>query len=114
MKRIFALCLFASPAFAAPPQNADPALAPWFQSLKQPKSGASCCSIADCRPVRYRIMGTDYEAFLDRETFGNSAPNQWTKVPPEVILRQRENPTGDGVLCFSFGRILCFIRGPET
>src|SRR6516164_2028992 len=34
---------------AAPPDNPDPALAPWFESLKQPGTGASCCSIADCR-----------------------------------------------------------------
>ena len=41
---------------AAPPENADPNLAPWFESLKQPGSGVSCCSIADCRPVEYRLV----------------------------------------------------------
>jgi hypothetical protein len=40
---------------AAPPENADPALHGWFESLKQPGSGVSCCSIADCRPVEYRL-----------------------------------------------------------
>jgi hypothetical protein len=38
------------PSHSAPPEGADPRLAPWFQSLESP-SGKSCCSIADCRPV---------------------------------------------------------------
>jgi hypothetical protein len=37
------------PALAAPPDNFDPKLSPWFDSLRQPGTGAGCCSIADCR-----------------------------------------------------------------
>jgi len=48
---------------AAPPENADPALHGWFESLKQPGSGVSCCSIADCRPVEYRLVAEGYEAY---------------------------------------------------
>ncbi len=54
---ILAALLAASPANAAPPENADPALAPWFQSLRQPETGMSCCDIADCRPTEYRTVG---------------------------------------------------------
>src|SRR5215469_16074808 len=50
IKIIIAVGLALSRAtLAAPPDNPDPALAPWFESLKQPGTGASCCSIADCR-----------------------------------------------------------------
>ena len=41
-------------AVAAPPDSPDPAVAPWFESLKQPGTGASGCSIADCRTVDFR------------------------------------------------------------
>ncbi len=44
------LLLIAS-AYGRPPENADPTLAPWFQSLSIPGTGISCCSIADCRPT---------------------------------------------------------------
>ena len=39
-------------ADAAPPvgQPVDPAMSYWYQSLKQPGTGAGCCAVADCRP----------------------------------------------------------------
>src|SRR6516165_1239854 len=49
---------------AAPPDNPDPALAPWFESLKQPGTGASCCSIADCRTVEFRQDRDGYEVLM--------------------------------------------------
>jgi hypothetical protein len=52
-------------AVAAPPDSPDPALAPWFESLKQPGTGASCCSIADCRTVEFRQDRDGYEVFID-------------------------------------------------
>lgn len=92
---------------AAPPENADPALAPFFQSLKQPGSGASCCSIADCRPVDYRMAADGYEAKLD----GN-----WVRVPDERVLHGQTNPTAHAIACRSpvNGSILCFVPASET
>jgi len=52
-------------AVAAPPDSPDPALAPWFESLKQPGTGAPCCSIADCRTVEFRQDRDGYEVFID-------------------------------------------------
>src|SRR5271165_5613726 len=63
-------------AAAAPPQNADPALAPWYRSLLQPGTTVSCCSLADCRPTEYRIKSDHYEALVG----GN-----WLAVPPDKI-----------------------------
>ena len=85
-----AAVLVCSAALGAPPENADPALAPWFRSLAQPGTGISCCSIADCRPVDARITPSGYEIFVK---------NEWLTVPPEKILRGKENPTGKPVAC---------------
>ncbi len=96
----------AVPASARPPPNADMSLAPWFQELRQPGTGISCCSIADCRPTDFRTNGSHYEAMVE---------GQWRSVPPETVLHSTDNPTGRAVVCYTPTRgILCFIRGPET
>ena len=98
---------------AAPPANADPALAPWFQSLRQPGTGESCCSLADCRPAEYRQTRNGYEAWIDGR-FGVS-PGMWVPVPEDKILQRIDNPTGRAVACYTpvLG-ILCFVRPAES
>lgn len=100
------LVLIAGAADARPPPNADMSLAPWFQGLRQPGTGISCCSIADCRQTDFRIAGGHYEVMID---------SQWRAVPPDKILDRIDNPTGRAVVCYTptLG-IMCFIRGPET
>src|SRR5271165_6605648 len=101
-----ALLMLPPPSAAAPPPDADPSLAPWFNSLQQPGSGISCCSIADCRPVDYRVVGDHYEVFIQ---------GQWLPVPPDKVLTRADNPTGRAVVCWTkVNGILCFVRGPET
>jgi hypothetical protein len=101
-----ALLLVPLPALAAPPPDADPALSPWFQSLRQPGTGVSCCSIADCRPVDYRTTPDGYEVFVD---------NRWQKVPPEKVLQRADNPVGRAIVCWTkLTGIMCFVRAPET
>jgi hypothetical protein len=94
---------------AAPPAGADPnsPIGQWFQSLKQPGSGVSCCSVADCRPVDYRIGAEGYEAMLD---------GSWVHVPDQRVLRNQANPTARAVLCRSpiSGAILCFVPASEA
>ena len=62
-----AILMLAFQAHAAPPDDADPKLAPWYNSLRQPFTNALCCSIADCRPVLSRLLDGHYEAFIDGE-----------------------------------------------
>ena len=64
---VLSLAMVLSPRMGAaePPANADPALRPWFELLKQPGTGVSCCSISDCRPVQYRLAIDGYEALID-------------------------------------------------
>jgi hypothetical protein len=100
------LLLLAGSAVAAPPQNADPALAPWFRSLLQPGTAISCCSLADCRPTEYRIKADHYEALVG----GN-----WVAVPPDKILQRTDNPTGHAIVCWTPLRgIMCFVRSTES
>lgn len=101
------LACISAPADAAPPANADPSLAPFFESLKQPGTGVSCCSIADCRPAEYRLSDNGYEALLD---------TKWVRVPDDRVLHGRDNPTGHAILCRSpiSGTILCFVPASET
>jgi len=103
---VVALGSLAGMAKADPPPNSNMSLAPWFRSLKQPGTGMSCCSIADCRQTDFRIQGGQYQALIE---------GQWRPIPPAAILRRTDNPTGRAVVCYTpyFG-IMCFIRGPET
>lgn len=100
------LVAFAATASAAPPPNADPALSPWFEDLRQPGTGRSCCSVADCRPVDYRIIHNHYEAFVGQ---------QWVEVPEDKVLHRFDNPTGRAVACWTPALgIICFVEGPGT
>lgn len=98
------LCVF--PARAAPPPDADPSLAPWFQSLRQPGTGILCCSLSDCRATSSRTTPGGYEALID---------NRWLPVPPNRVLEHTPNPTGRAIVCYLPGQgILCFVRPAET
>jgi hypothetical protein len=97
--------LLAPPVRAAPPPDADGTLAPWFQSLRQPNTGVSCCSMADCRTVDYRTDGDSYEALIE---------GRWIIVPREKILQRIDNPTGRAVVCWTPALgVLCFVRASE-
>lgn len=42
-------------AQAAPPTEAKSAFSDWYRTLRQPGSNYPCCSIADCRRMRYQF-----------------------------------------------------------
>lgn len=92
-------------AGAAPPDNADSALATWFRSLRAP-NGTACCTIADCRRATHRLTTEGYEVMIG---------DQWVAVPSERVLRRTDNPTGEAVVCRVPGTtlILCFVRPPD-
>ncbi|HEY1796538.1 MAG TPA: hypothetical protein VGG57_10500 [Stellaceae bacterium] len=92
--------------WARPPDNADPALHGWFESLRQPGTGVPCCSVADCRPTDYRLATDGYEVFLD---------NKWVRVPAQRIVHVA-NPVGRAIVCRTTvsDAILCFVPASET
>jgi hypothetical protein len=100
------------PSHAAPPANADPELAPWFRALRQPKSGLSCCDMADCRRVKYRVVEGHFQAFIGNEfARWQNPPYAWVDVPETSVLHEHDNPTGEGIACWSGNAIICFIEG---
>ena len=103
---------FCSPLKAAPPAGADPDLAPWFKSLRQPQTNLSCCDRSDCRMVRYRIMNGHFQAFIGQEfARWQNPPNDWVDVPEASVLHRHDNPTGEGVACWAGAKIICFVEG---
>jgi len=105
------ILISAAPALAAPPENPDPALRRWFEGLRQPGTGAPCCSLSDCRRVEARKGDTEWEIWIDAR-FG-VAPPFWEKAPPAKILRVA-NPAGEAVACFAPGAgVMCFVPPPE-
>ena len=99
-------------ALASPPAGVNEAspLSDWFNSLRQndyPR--ASCCSVADCRPIQSRTRDGHWEVYYK---------GAWYVVPDSVIIRGIKNPTGEAVACISPNltptQVLCFIKPPET
>src|SRR5260370_23447441 len=86
------LLFLVTDARAAPPENADPALSPWFQSLSVPGTGISCCSIADCRPTEYRTEEDHYEALIE---------DKWIAIPRHKLLQRTDNPPPLAVVCLT-------------
>src|SRR5712672_2334448 len=100
-------------ALAAPPDSPDPALAPWFESLKQPGTRAPCCSIADCRTVESRQDRDGYEVLIDGR-WKKSIP-LWRRVTSNRIIYKIDNPTNRDVVCFTpEAGILCFVRPADS
>jgi hypothetical protein len=100
------------PAYAAPPPNPDPDLAPWFRSLRQPKTELSCCDRSDCRMVQYRIVDGHFQAFIGSEfARWQNPPYAWVDVPESSVLHRHDNPTGEGVACWAGSKIICFVEG---
>ena len=108
-----------TPTIGAPPPDLspNPVVSEWFKSLKQPRTSLPCCSISDCRRVDYRISDDGrYEVIVD---------GTWYSVPNRFVLRQKANPAGRAVACYTttFGygtlmqgaydddqiEILCFV-----
>lgn len=101
------IVLLTGPALAAPPVGADPdgPIAEWYQGLRD-SDGHGCCSIADCRHLPTRIGKAGFEVY---------AGDEWIPVPPDKIIPNKENPTGEPVTCWLPGRgVMCFIEGAGT
>jgi len=79
----------------------------WFKSVRSPH-GIPCCDIADGHRTTWR--GTDnggYEVPIEGE---------WLPVPPEAIIYNAGNPTGEAVVWYvrqatNTYYIRCFVPG---
>jgi hypothetical protein len=80
----------------------------WYLTLKEPGTGASCCSKQDCRPTQHRINNGAVEVEVDGE---------WTSVPhykilntPSPDLRSHVCAPRPGFM-FPKGHIFCVVLG---
>lgn len=64
----------------------------WYKSLKQPGTEVSCCDVSDCHEVEARTKDDHWEVFVG---------SKWWAVPNTKVLKNKENPTGSAVSCFS-------------
>lgn len=76
----------------------------WFKSLRSPGSGVSCCDQADGHLTDYRVVKGRYLVKIE---------GGWYNVPPERIIRDSGNPTGEGVVFYAMiiniPVIFCFV-----
>lgn len=102
-------------SFAASAYGHDPGepFAEWFQSLRSPKTGSSCCSAQrDCKQV------DDYRAGKEPGSYEVKYEGAWVSVPADVVLQRIDNPTARPVLCIGYidGQpyARCFVRSSES
>jgi hypothetical protein len=79
----------------------------WFESLKQPSNGNSCCSLSDCQPTDAEQRGDQWWAVVR---------GKWKLIPPEKVLNHPLSIDGDAYVCASqlgdpkFATVYCFIK----
>lgn len=84
----------------------EPSLDQWYGSLVRPGVKApfftSCCSKTDCHTTEAELRGDDWWARVGiRMPNGDWDLRDWVKVPTNVVLLNKGNPTGEGVICHS-------------
>lgn len=109
---VLLLLIAAHWAKAEPPANADPALHDFYHSLRQPGTGALCCSEADCRPVATRFRGGGLEVFVGPQF--PDAPLDWRPVPAEVVIHGVANQAGQPIACWFMHQVYCFLDGGSS
>jgi hypothetical protein len=84
--------------------RAPDSISRWFKSLRSPGSGVSCCDRADGHLTAYRVVKGRYWVQIQ---------GAWYQVPPERIIRDSGNPTGEGVVFYAtiinVPIIFCFV-----
>lgn len=78
----------------------------WFKGVRSP-NGIPCCDIADGHRTTWRGKNKGgYEVPIE---------GQWREVPPEAIINNASNPTGEAIVWYvRLGvdyHIRCFVPG---
>jgi hypothetical protein len=85
--------------------NVPPDVRAWFKGVKSP-TGIPCCDIADGHPTDYDMRENRYWVPIN---------GQWIAVPPEAVVHDEGNPTGDAVVWYTVyngtAYIRCFVPG---
>jgi hypothetical protein len=103
MWRVLFACIVASLPSVAIGGGSYPSVGPraeFFQGLKQPDTGISCCSISDCKRT---------EADWRSGQWWAKVIDQWTPIPPGKVLTNK-SIDGDAYVCSNSARdIYCFV-----
>lgn len=81
----------------------------WFKSVRS-SNGIPCCDVADGHHTQVEQRDGSYWVPIEGE---------WYKVPPEAVVNNAKNPTGDAIVWYvkngdkSF-YIRCFVLGLEV
>ena len=75
-----------------------------YRHWKQPGTNISCCSDQDCAPVRAELRQSQWFALRQ---------GKWIAVPDEKIIRVSNPAVESGHLCYSKGKVVCFVP-PNT
>lgn len=82
----------------------DPRATEWLRSQVSP-GGTPCCSEQDCFLTEWRVSAGHVEGLLaDGKT--------WVALPPEARLPS--NRYGRLLLCWNYGKVLCWAMGAGT
>jgi hypothetical protein len=90
----------------------DPATRSWFKSQRSPH-GVPCCDMADGHPTLEDWRGQNEYWIPNPVKLGEI---QWIKVPPEAVIYNARNPTGEAVVWYVIQGsdtvyIRCFVPG---
>jgi hypothetical protein len=77
----------------------------WFKSVRSPQ-GIPCCDISDGHRTDFDMRDNKYWVPINGE---------WVMVPPETVLKETNNPTGDAIVWYTMydnkPYIRCFVPG---
>lgn len=77
----------------------DPQRGAWFESLKQPKSGTSCCNLTDCHQTQARqLLDHSWQAVMV-----DGMGSRWVDIPPDKVVTKPLSVDGEAYLCHSDG-----------
>ncbi len=85
--------------------DVPPEIRAWFKSVKS-HAGVPCCDIADGHRTDYDMRESKYWVPIN---------GKWMMVPPDAVVDDSGNPTGDAVVWYSESSsnvyIRCFVPG---
>ena len=95
-----------------------------YRHWKQPGTDISCCSDQDCAPVRaelrqgqwFALRRSEWSGAVDemgQAEWGILQRSEWIAVPDEKIIRVPNPAVESGHLCYSKGKVVCFVP-PHT
>lgn len=77
----------------------DPARGKWFESLKQPGSGTSCCNLTDCHQTKaQQLPDQTWRAILH-----DYKGDRWVAIPPDKVVKRPLSVDGEAYICNSEG-----------